>query len=80
MQMRGDLEDHKVLVVGANRGLGAAVLDALREEGARVVGTARAPQPDADRFVTMDVTDESSVQRGVAQAVDILGEALLGEP
>ena len=64
--------DGKVAVVtGGNRGIGAAVVVALREAGARVVVAARQPGPDG---IVMDVTDPASVRAMLDEvgSVDVL--------
>ncbi|MET3452934.1 SDR family NAD(P)-dependent oxidoreductase [Curtobacterium sp. 1544] len=57
--------DHRVLVTGANRGLGAAFASALVELGASKVYAAarnpRAPQPAGVTPVRLDVTDRGQV-------------------
>ncbi len=61
------------LVTGANRGIGAAALRALRARGVRAVGTYRTdPAPDGG-FVRMDVRSDESVQDGVAELRERFG-------
>jgi NAD(P)-dependent dehydrogenase (short-subunit alcohol dehydrogenase family) len=63
-----------VLVTGASSGIGAAAAGLLRERGFEVFGTSRRPEqlpagsPDV-RWVAMDVCDEESVYKGVAQVL-----------
>ncbi len=63
-----------VLVTGASSGIGAAAARVLRERGFEVFGTSRRPEqpgvsaPDV-RWVPMDVCDEDSVRKGVAQVL-----------
>ena len=62
------------IVTGASSGIGAAVVRALRAEGARVAGGARrADRIDADVALVLDVTDPASCEAFVAQAVEGLG-------
>jgi NAD(P)-dependent dehydrogenase (short-subunit alcohol dehydrogenase family) len=64
--------DGKVAVVtGGNRGIGAALVVALEEAGARVIVAARQPGPDG---IVMDVTDPASVRAMVAEVgpIDVL--------
>jgi NAD(P)-dependent dehydrogenase (short-subunit alcohol dehydrogenase family) len=62
------------LVTGASSGLGAAIARGLSVAGYRVYGTSRRPLEDGSgvRMIVMDVDDEASVARGIAQVV---GEA-----
>ena len=43
-----ELENRRALVTGGTKGIGAAVVTALRDAGARVVATARSVPSDAD--------------------------------
>lgn len=75
------LEKKNVLVTGASSGIGAATALLLARKGYRVWGTTRhlakvqsLPEElkQGVTFVSMDVTDEESVRRGV---LEVLGEA-----
>ena len=46
-----------ILVTGASRGIGRALLDLYRERGVEVIGTARAPE---DGMMRLDVADPAS--------------------
>jgi 3-hydroxy acid dehydrogenase/malonic semialdehyde reductase len=62
------------VVTGASSGIGAATVQALRAEGARVAGGARrVEQVDADVSLALDVTDAASCDAFVEQAVAELG-------
>ena len=53
-----DLKDRRALVTGGTQGIGLAVVTRLREEGVRVLTTARttpAERPDPEFFVAADV-------------------------
>ena len=68
------LEGKTAIVTGASSGIGAAIVQALRAEGVRVVGGARrVDRVDADVALELDVTDPESCERFVAAAVEQLG-------
>jgi len=72
------IADKAVLVTGANRGIGRALIEeALRRGAARIYAGTRQPLVAADGRVTplrLDVTDAAQVQRAVAnvESLDIL--------
>src|SRR5215469_5426024 len=72
------IEEKSVLVTGANRGLGRALVDeALRRGAKRVYAASRQPMSVTDERVVpliLDVTDESQIQRAVGQvdSLDVL--------
>jgi NAD(P)-dependent dehydrogenase (short-subunit alcohol dehydrogenase family) len=72
------LTDKTVLVTGANRGLGRALVDeALRRGARRVYAASRQPMVAADERVTpltLDVTDAAQIQEAVdsVESLDIL--------
>ena len=69
------LEAKTAVVTGASSGIGAALVRALRAEGARVAGGARrADRVDADVALPLDVTDAASCQSFVERARAELGE------
>jgi NADP-dependent 3-hydroxy acid dehydrogenase YdfG len=71
------LEGKTAIVTGASSGIGAAVVRALRAEGACVAGGARrADRVDADVALPLDVTDPASCEAFVERALDQLGGAL----
>lgn len=74
----------KVLITGANGGFGALTVKTLLNQGHQVVATIRNPEARnkaaADelsglgaKIIDVDVTDETSVNQGVAQAIELLG-------
>lgn len=75
------MNDAVVLVTGANRGLGKALVEASLAAGARkVYAAARDPKqleavvrqaPDRVVALALDITDDGSLQAAAAQAVDI---------
>ena len=62
------------IVTGASSGIGAAIARALAANGARVAGGARrADRLETEIALELDVTDPSSCERFVEQAVEQLG-------
>jgi len=51
------------VVTGASGGIGSAACRAFRAAGSVVVGLSRGASPDADRSITVDVTDRDAVAR-----------------
>src|SRR5262249_44837771 len=76
--MEATVAGKPLLVTGANRGLGRALVDEALERGAkRVYAGTRQPFPHPDHRVTpllLDVTDEAQIQRAVGQveSLDVL--------
>lgn len=76
--MSTTIEGSAILVTGANRGIGQAlVTDALRRGAARVYAGTRRPYAHADPRVTvlpLDITDEAQVQAAAAAvgSLDVL--------
>jgi len=60
----------RILVVGAAGAIGAGVAQALRERGARVMGIDRSAGP---HILQADITDATTVQEAVRQAIEELG-------
>jgi len=69
---------HSVLVTGASSGIGAATATQRARNGWRVWGTSRKPRETAGadpvQWLTMDESDEDSVNRGVAAILDEEGQ------
>jgi NAD(P)-dependent dehydrogenase (short-subunit alcohol dehydrogenase family) len=62
----------RVLITGAAGGIGGAAADEMRGRGAQVVGL-DLNADGADWIVPCDVTDQASVDRAVAEAIERLG-------
>jgi NAD(P)-dependent dehydrogenase (short-subunit alcohol dehydrogenase family) len=77
-----DVADKRVVITGGTAGIGLGIAKGLVEAGAHVVITGRRPTGDAvarsigAEFVRMDVTVETSVRQGIAEAVERLGGQL----
>ncbi len=67
-----------VLITGASSGIGASAAKRLAEHGFRVFGTSRNPGPHAAtarhvEWIELDVNDDASVTKGVAEATAAAG-------
>lgn len=70
------LRDARALVTGGTKGVGAAVVDALHQAGARVVATARNPPEVASEkahYIAADITTSEGCAKVAAAAVGHLG-------
>lgn len=70
-----ELAGKRVLVTGGTKGVGAAVVTAFREAGARVVATARSVPADEDalHYVAADVTTAEGCAKVVNETLAHLG-------
>jgi NAD(P)-dependent dehydrogenase (short-subunit alcohol dehydrogenase family) len=70
-----ELANRRALVTGGTKGVGAAVVTALQDAGARVVATARSVPSDADgvRYVAADVTTAEGCALVAREALAHLG-------
>ena len=73
--MSRELEGLVGIVTGGASGIGAAIVSAFTEQGARVAALDLDPSavPDGVLGVTTDVGDTASVDAAVARVVDELG-------
>jgi short-subunit dehydrogenase len=68
-----DWKSHRVWIVGASSGIGAALVSALRQKGARVALSARSANKlnafatETDLVLPLDVTDSDSIQTAYAE-------------
>ncbi|MBT5414029.1 MAG: SDR family oxidoreductase [Rhodospirillaceae bacterium] len=63
--MAKPLDGRLALVTGATRGLGRAIAERLRDDGARVIGTGTRPDgeaPDGCEFMAVDFTDRAATE------------------
>lgn len=76
--MSGSLQGKKIIVTGGSRGIGAAIVQLLADEGAQVAFTYSSREESAKKvaeslkgeghfFVKMDISDETSVTEGLNQ-------------
>ena len=70
----GKLEGKTALVTGAGRGIGKAIADRFAKEGARVARMDLAhSRSDGDLNLTVNVSDETAVQRAVSETQAAFG-------
>lgn len=81
-----DLKEKTVLITGANRGIGRAlVMEALRRGVTRVFAVARGPQPAVDPRVTwleFDIINEAQIAKALSgiRLLDVLiNNAAIGQ-
>ncbi len=71
-----ELQDRRALVMGGTKGVGAAVVEVLRNAGARVVATARtvpSDSPDGVRYIAADLTAAEGCDAVAKTVLDGLG-------
>jgi meso-butanediol dehydrogenase/(S,S)-butanediol dehydrogenase/diacetyl reductase len=69
-------QPRRAIVTGAASGIGMAVADLMRREGAQVIGFDRVAIPEwqhGESLLAVDVTDPSAVEAGVEEAVAVMG-------
>jgi len=69
------LKDHVVLMTGSSGGIGSAVIDALRAQGALIIGADRAPKEDQELAASfpLDVTSEEQSAAVVRDITSMYG-------
>ncbi len=76
MSLDLELDGRRALVTGGTKGVGAAVVDVLLEQGAKVIATARSA-PDASRddvgYVAADITTATGCATVASAVLDRLG-------
>ena len=71
-----DAEKKVAVITGASRGIGAALVAAYREQGYRVVATARSLEPTMDaevHAVPGDIADRKTAQQAIAEGIARFG-------
>jgi 3-oxoacyl-[acyl-carrier protein] reductase len=68
-----DFSGRVAMVTGGANGIGKAVVEALKESGAKTASLDRAASAEADRSLIGDVTDRASLQAAVEEATEALG-------
>ena len=71
-----EFQDKRVVVTGATKGIGAAVVARFRAEGAKVIGAARTlseAQKRSGDYVAADITRAADVSAVAAQVLETLG-------
>ncbi|WP_265520385.1 SDR family NAD(P)-dependent oxidoreductase [Oerskovia flava] len=70
-----ELDGLRAVVTGGAQGIGAAIVRAMAERGARVVSLDRVAEtgPDAVGSVVADLTDDTAVRRAIDEAAELLG-------
>jgi NAD(P)-dependent dehydrogenase (short-subunit alcohol dehydrogenase family) len=68
-------KDRVVLITGASRGIGRALAEAFRKDGARVAAFARSEMPGLDAYaIRGDVRNPADLKRAINQVVERFGE------
>ena len=71
-----DADKNVAVITGASQGIGAALVQAYRERGYRVIGTARSVKPTKDPdilFVPGDIADRKTAERVISEGVARFG-------
>lgn len=71
-----ELAGRRALVTGGTKGVGAAVVEVLRNAGAKIVATARSvpdSAPDGVSYIAADLTNADGCKVAAGAALDRLG-------
>jgi len=71
-------ESKMAVITGASQGMGAALVDAYREHGYRVVAIARTMKPQQDEGILAiagDIADRKTAERAIGEGISRFGRS-----